>query len=649
MKPNPAGETPVDEQQVDAAIAEAHLPTLVMSIVHLTGDTSLLKGERPVYALFDERQRTYSDETRKLIRQQARAAILAHLRGRAVPPPPEMPVVQEMMNYIAAAEIPKRYIPFLMDELMLDGIDRNTPQWTEPVLTESAKKMFVVVVGAGLSGILAGIRLKQAGIPFAIIEKNEDVGGTWFENTYPGCRVDSTNHMYAYSFASEGHAWPMWYSTQPALLGYFRKVTKQHGLAPHIRFGTELVEAVYDEAKCTWQVGLRGRDGQRSSLEATAVVTAVGQLNQPRLPDIAGLETFEGEAFHSAAWRHDVDLSGKKVAVIGTGASAFQIIPAIAPQVGKLSVFQRSPPWIMPTRNYHDEVGPGFQWLLHNVPFYEKWWRFFLFWSFTDGVYDAVRLDENGKPNAENDRIRGLLSRQMMRQLEGAEHMAEQVIPQMPFGTKRALRDNGAWIQTLRRDNVELVTTRIDRITPKGIQTSDGKVHEVDVIVYGTGFRATEFLRGVKVVGREGRNLTEEWAGDARAYLGAMVPGFPNFFMMYGPNTNIVVNGSIIMFSECAIRYIISALQLQAERGAGAVEIRPEVFEAFNAGVDERNRRMAWGAPDATNWYKNAAGRVSQNWPFPIVDYWYATREAQPAELILHSARKSAPRAEAAR
>ncbi len=638
MNSNSDGALLVDEQQIDAAIAEAHLPTLVMSIVHLTGDTSLLRGERPTYALFDDRQRTYSDETRKLIRERAREAILAYLRGRPVPPPPDMPVVQEMMNYLAATEIPKRYIPFLMDELMLDGVDRNVPQWSQPQLAASAKMMFVVVVGAGLSGILAGIRLKQAGIPFVIVEKNADVGGTWFENTYPGCRVDSTNHMYAYSFASEGHAWPMWYSTQPTLLDYFRKVAGQHGLGESIRFGTELVEAVYDESQCTWTLGLRGVDGQLSSVQASAVITAVGQLNQPRLPDIPGLDSFVGPAFHSAQWRHDVDLTGKRVAVIGTGASAFQIIPAIAPHVGKLSVFQRSPPWIMPTRNYHDEVGRGFQWLLHNVPFYEKWWRFFLFWSFTDGVYDAVRLDENGKPNAENDRIRDLLTRQMMRQLEGAEHLADQVIPRMPFGGKRALRDNGAWIRTLRSDNVALVTTGIEKITPQGVVTTDGKLHEVDAIVYGTGFRATEFLRGVRVIGREGRNLTQEWDGDARAYLGAMVPGFPNFFMMYGPNTNIVVNGSIIMFSECAIRYILSALQLETERGAGAVEIRTEVFEAFNAAVDERNRSMAWGAPDARNWYKNAAGRVSQNWPFPIVDYWYATREAQPQDLILHAA-----------
>ncbi|MES2536277.1 MAG: NAD(P)/FAD-dependent oxidoreductase [Pseudomonadota bacterium] len=621
---------------IDDAIAEAHLPTLVMSIVHLTGDTSILQAERPVYGLFDERQRTYSDAAKTLIRQRARAAIIDYANGRPLPPPPDSTVVQQMMNYIAGADIPERYIPFLMEELMLDGVDPNTPQWTEPALRTSASGMFVVVIGAGLSGILAGVRLQQAGIPFVIIEKNKDVGGTWFENTYPGCRVDSTNHMYAYSFAATGHAWPMWYSTQPTLLGYFGKVADQHELREHIRFETTLVEAVYDEKRTVWTVRLRARDGAESTIEATAVMTAVGQLNQLRLPDIKGLDTFAGDAFHSASWRHDVDLSGKRVAVIGTGASAFQIIPAIAPQVGKLSVFQRSAPWIMPTKNYHDRVGSGFQWLLDNVPFYEKWWRFFLFWSFTDGVYDAVRLDENGAPNAQNTRIRELLSRQMRQQLEGAEHLADKVIPDMPFGSKRALRDNGSWIKTLRRDNVDLVTDNIAEINSAGIRTTDGKQHDVDVIVFGTGFRATEFLKEVNIVGRGGCVLSEFWDGDAKAYLGMMVPNFPNFFMLYGPNTNIVVNGSIIMFSECAIQYVLSCLRLLAERGADSLEIRPDVFEAFNEAVDERNANMAWGAPDATNWYKNAAGRVSQNWPFPIVDYWYATREAQADDLILY-------------
>lgn len=623
------------EDEVRAAVAEAHLPTLAMSIVHLTGDASILDGEQPSYALFGEGHRMLSSEKKHLIRERAVEAILAHRAGRPLPPPPGPATVSRMMNFIAGAAIPDRYGPFLAQELALDGLDRDKPDWTTPRLCEAAADMFVVVIGAGLSGILAGIRLKQAGIPFAIVEKNSDVGGTWFENTYPGCRVDSTNHMYAYSFLADGHAWPHWYSPQTTLLDYFRKVADRYGLRDAIQFATEVREAIWDETGARWRVRLRGPDGSDAELSATAVISAVGQLNQPKLPDIAGLASFAGESFHSARWRHDVDLAGRTVAVIGTGASAFQFVPEIAPKVAKLSVFQRSPPWIMPTKNYHDPVGRGFQWLIDNVPSYERWWRFFLFWSFTDGVYEAVRFAAPGGDSQDNRLIREQLERQMRRQLDGAEHLAEAIIPTTPFGSKRALRDNGAWIATLQRENVDLVTTPIDRVDATGIVTRDGTHHAADILIYGTGFRASEFLRTMRVVGRAGAALSEVWAGDARAHLGIMVPDFPNFFMVYGPNTNIVVNGSVIFFSECAVRYIVDCLRLQAETGARSIGIKPDVFAASNRALDERNACMAWGAPDVSNWYKNASGRVSQNWPFPIVDYWYATREAPKGDFEL--------------
>ena len=633
---------PEEERAIDAAIKEAHLPTLVMSIVHLSGEPNLLEGERPTYGLFDDRVRQFSDEKKAAIREQARDAIRDFVSGKPLPPPPSSTNVQRMINFIAGVDVPERYLPFLLDELKLDGIDRDQPVWSD-ANRQAACEMFVVVIGAGLSGLVAAIRLRQAGVPFLIVEKNADVGGTWFENTYPGCRVDSTNHMYAYSFAATGHAWPNWYSTQPVLLQYFRGLADEHKLRDSAVFDTEVTDAVYDEAVARWTVRLRPRNGEERVVTATAVISAIGQLNQPRFPDIKGIKTFAGPAFHSAQWRHDVDLRGKRVAVIGTGASAFQIVPSIAAEVGELRVFQRSAPFIMPTKNYHDPVGQGFQWLLTNIPFYEKWWRFFLFWSFTDGVYDAVRLGPDGRPNAENTRIKDLLMRQMMQQLEGAEHLADKIVPKGPFGEKRAMRDNGGWIASMRRDNVHLITETIERITPDAIITKDGERHAVDAIIYGTGFRASEFLSSVKVVGRNGVSLSEFWGGDARAHLGITIPHFPNFFMLFGPNTNIVVNGSVIFFAECAVRYVLSCLEVLAGHPRGALEVRSDVYDEYNARVDARNATMTWGAPEATNWYKNATGRVSQNWPFPIVDYWYATRAPVLEDLSLSAASLDEP------
>jgi len=397
---------------------------------------------------------------------------------------------------------------------------------------------------------------------------------------------------------------------------------------------------VFDGGTARWQVRIRDKHGSEEVLEATAVISAVGQLNQPKIPDFKGRDTFKGHAFHTARWRHDIDLGGKRVAVIGTGATAFQVIPEIAPKVKELKVFQRSAPWLAPTPNYHDDVTTGQQWLLEHVPFYAKWYRFWLFWTLTDGVLEGVEVDPTWNDMAKsvspaNEMLRQMLIHRMQAQAPNRPDLMEKVVPDYPFGSKRALRDNGVYIAALAQPNVQLVTTGVRQIVPKGVVTEDGIEHEVDVIIYGTGFHASDFLRTFKVLGREGIDLHDKWRGDARAYLGMTIPGFPNFFCIYGPNTNIVVNGSIIFFSEASVRYIVNALKLLAERGAKSMEVRKEVHDAFNERVDDANARLAWGLPGAKSWYKNRFGRVTQNWPFRLVDYWCATIAPDPADFLL--------------
>jgi 4-hydroxyacetophenone monooxygenase len=626
---------------LDAALAEAHLPALLMSLVHLTGDASLLSPERrPVYVpLADGRQGGYSPEVQADLRARARAALTAHFAGAPLPAPPPPETVRRMMDWIAGVDIPAHYADFLTDELQLSGLDTKAPDWSSPTLKAAAGRMKVLVVGAGMSGLLMGIRLKQAGIDFTIVDKNADAGGTWFENVYPGCRVDNPNHMYSYSF-EPNHEFPQYYSTQPVLLDYFRRVTDRHALRAHIRFETTVEEAVFDEARGLWRVAVTTRSGDREILEANALVTAVGQLNRPRYPDIEGLETFDGPSFHSARWRHDVDLAGKRVAVIGTGASAFQFVPEIAPKVAHLDIYQRTPPWPLPGPTYHDNVPEGKKWLLEHVPFYGKWYRFWLFWMLTDGFYEAVKADAGwngpidtvGQANAE---LKAMVAAALRAQAEDRPDLLEKIMPGYPIGGKRSLVDNGVWVKALKRDNVDLITTGIERITPTGVVTRDGAEHPADVLIHGTGFHASRFLWPMRIVGRGGVDLETAWNGDARAYLGMTTPGFPNLFMLYGPNTNIVVNGSIIFFSECSVRYIIGALKLLAETGASTLEVRREVHDAFNVRIDAANAMMAWGSPNVNSWYKNATGRVSQNWPFPLVDYWNATVAPNPEDFIL--------------
>jgi 4-hydroxyacetophenone monooxygenase len=632
---------PLDDAALDAALAEAHLPALLASLIHLTGDESLLTPERrPAYIIMaDNRVGDYSPEVQADLVARARTAIKAHLEGAPMPPSLAPEVVRKMMDWVAGADIPDHYAPFLADELMLDGTSTKTPDWSAPKLKSAAGKLKVVVIGAGMSGLLSGIRLKQAGLDFTIVEKNADVGGTWLENAYPGCRVDNPNHMYSYSF-EPNHDFPQFYSTQPVLLDYFRRIAERHQLRPHIRFETEVVEAVFDEARALWKVTVRSKDGRRETLEANALITAVGQLNRPRLPDIEGVDSFAGPAFHSARWRQDVDLTGKRVAVIGTGASAYQFVPEIAPKVAHLEIFQRTPPWPLPGPTYHDDVPEGKKWLLEHVPYYDKWYRFFLFWMLTDGFYEMVKADPawdggEGAVSEANAGLRALLEQVLAAQAPDRPDLVAKVTPAYPIGGKRALVDNGVWMTALKRDNVDLVTTPIARVTPDGVETKDGVTHKADVLIYGTGFHASRFLWPMRIVGRDGKDLNEVWKGDARAYLGMTTPGFPNLFMIYGPNTNIVVNGSIIFFSECSVRYIIGCLKLLAETDADTIEVRPEVHDAFNAKVDAANGLMAWGAPQVTSWYKNATGRVSQNWPFPLVDYWTATVAPNPTDFTL--------------
>lgn len=629
------------DETIRTALESAHLPSLIAALVHVTGDAGLVKGEiKPVYDFFGDGQGGLTEEQRASTKEQALAAIKAYRdRGHKLPQQPSFDDVHAMMNFVAGAEIPEHYIPFLVEELALGGRDPKEPHWPAAITEAQRKELHVLIIGAGMSGILAAIRLKQAGVPFTIIDKNKDVGGTWLENAYPGCRVDNPNHMYSYSFEPY-HDWPQHFSTQPVLYEYFRTVADKYGLRKFIRFETSMEEAAFDERRSIWTATLRTADGRVEKIEANAVITAVGQLNRPRLPNIKGVEKFKGVSFHSARWNHEADLKNKRIAVIGTGASAFQFIPEIAPDAKQLLVFQRSAPWLGATPNYHENVAEGKKWLLKHVPFYAKWYRFWLFWMLTDGLYPMVQADPgwNGPKTAiseVNQGLRELLVQYTKAQIANDDDLARAAIPDYPVGGKRSVRDNGVWLAALQRPNVRVITNGIREITEDGLITDDGVEHKVDVLVYGTGFYASHFLEPMKFKGRGGVDLHEQWDGDARAYLGMTIPNFPNLFVMYGPNTNIVVNGSIIFFSECETRYIVGCLELLLKTGSAEMEVKKDVHDRFNERVDEQNARMAWGVPQVTSWYKNEKGRVSQNWPFPLIDYWKATLAPNPSDFIL--------------
>ncbi|MEX0750179.1 MAG: NAD(P)/FAD-dependent oxidoreductase [Dehalococcoidia bacterium] len=617
------------------SLDDAFLPALLPALAHATGDLSLMReGLLPQTLAPGAPQGGMTEEQQATAKDLALDA-LRHLRDGDVEAADgrDEERVLAIIKWMTGNKATEEYIPLLLEELAPSGEDPRAPQWRMPAGTAFK----VAIVGAGMSGILAGIRLKQAGVPFTIIEKNVDVGGTWFENTYPGARVDVGSAFYSYSFAQKTD-WPKFFSPQGTLLDYFRGVVDAYGIREHIRFNTEVLSATFDEGSAHWSLRLRTPDGEET-FEAQAMISAVGQLNRPNIPEIAGRETFAGPAFHSARWGHSVDVKGKRVAVIGTGASAAQFIPAIAAEVAELYVYQRTPNWFVPVPTYHDDVPEGLQWLFRHVPYYAHWYRFWMFWMTTEGLLPAAIVDD-AWPNMErsvsmeNDVLRMLLTGYIQAQFADRPDLMEKVLPAYPPAAKRMILDNGIWAETLKRDNVRLITEPIARITTSGVVTTDGVERAVDVIIYGTGFTASQFLVPMRVIGRQGVDLNEQWGGDARAYMGLVVPNFPNFYMLYGPNTNIVVNGSIIYFSECEVQYVMGCMRLLIEGEARALDCRQDVHDAYNRRIDEANKKRTWGASGVNSWYKNKFGRVSQNWPFNAIEYWQQTREPDPADFV---------------
>ncbi|MFG1708841.1 NAD(P)-binding domain-containing protein [Nonomuraea sp. M3C6] len=616
------------EDAIRRALLDAELPPLLAALAIATGDPALLPDHlRPSTVNRLVPQGGYSVAQQEEARSLALATLIAMRDGR-LPARRASNGVLDTVRFLAGADA-DRYLPLLMDELAAPD-DPAAPGWRKDDLAPE-RPFHVVIIGAGMSGLLAAYRLGQAGVPYTIVEKNGDVGGTWLENSYPGCRVDVSSHLYNYSFF-EHDGWPLYFSTQNVLLDYFRQFADRSGIPEHIRFGTEVLAAEFDDGTCTWTIRVRTPDGDTELLGAQAVISAVGQLNRPSYPRIGGRDDFTGPSFHSARWDHGIDLTGKRVAVIGTGASAFQFVPEIARTVGSMVIFQRTAPWLGPTPEYHAPVSDGLRWLFRHVPGYAQWYRFWLFSSSVEGGLPTVYVDpawprSERSVSAPNDERRALLTSYLEHLFAGHPDLLRAAIPDYPPGAKRMLRDNGVWAAALKQDNVELVTDPISRITERGVATAE-REYEADVIVYATGFTASDFLVPMTVTGRDGADLHKRWTGDARAYLGMTVPGFPNLFLMYGPNTNIVVNGSIIFFSECEAHYILECLRSLLHDGHRALECREDVHDAYNEMIDAANRQRAWGVSTVNSWYKNALGRVAQNWPFTLMEYWERTRTA---------------------
>jgi cation diffusion facilitator CzcD-associated flavoprotein CzcO len=475
-----------------------------------------------------------------------------------------------------------------------------------------------LIIGAGFGGVAAAIELKRHGFEdVTILERADELGGTWHYNTYPGAACDVPSHLYSFSYAQR-RDWSRLCSPQKEILEYLRDVAREHDVERRIVTATEAGECRWDSDRGLWQV--TATDGR--SWQAEALVIATGQLHRPAYPPIDGIERFAGHSFHSAEWDHDYDLTGRRVAVVGTGASAVQFVPEIQPLIERLLVFQRSPNWILPRRNRRYPA--PLRWAIRQIPGLQALRRSLLFQQ-SEGLTSMIR----------HPATVGLLGRLrsaafMRLQLRDPE-VRRRAWPGYTFGCKRVLFSS-SYLPALQRPNVELIDTPITEVTEAGLRTADGTHHDVDCIIWGTGFRTNDFMAPMRVIGAGGRTLRDEWSSGPHAHLGITVPGFPSMFLMYGPNTN-TSGGSIIFYLETQAAYIRQALELIRSSDAVAISVRPEIEAAFDRETQARFEGTAWTRCDS--WYRDESGRIVANWPGYMREYAASAERLDPTDFLL--------------
>jgi 4-hydroxyacetophenone monooxygenase len=624
-----------DEQIFADAIEVANIPTLLMVIVQLTGELEWLEAPytpKRQPGLGDNDSGGLDPRHQREVREAALEAILAWRAGRAVAlPEPDEELIVRMLSVSMAETVPAEYGQFTAAQLgQVKLLDH------EPVNAPADFK--VLVIGAGVSGLCAAINLQMLGINFEVIERNSTVGGVWWENRYPGAGVDTPNHLYSYSFAP--FDWKKYFCLRDELHSYLEHVCDNFEVRNNIRFETGVERIEYQDSRQKWLVTLRLPDGTLQQTEANVVISAAGIFNPPVFPDIDGLDEWKGEKWHTARWPKDADLAGKRVAIIGNGASCMQIGPEIQDEVESLTIFQKSVHWAAPFEQFRKEVPDPIRALLREVPLYRNWYRVRLGWTFNDRIHSALQKDPDWEHperslNAQNDSHRAYFTRYVVDELgDKAPELLERVLPTYPPFGKRMLMDNG-WYRMLRNPKVTLVDNPVERIEHDRLLTEQGTEYEADVLLLATGFDVLNFITTYEAVGRSGASLTDQWEQDnAKAYLGTVVPDFPNFFTLYGPNLQPGHGGSLIFVVEMQVRYIMDMIQKMLRDQIGAVEIRREVHDAYNDKVDLAHEQMVWTHPGMTSYYRNERGRIVVNSPWRNVDFYEMTREADLGEYL---------------
>jgi 4-hydroxyacetophenone monooxygenase len=631
-----------DDATIDDAVKIADPMALRGLLFQLTGDEEIASTQvTTTFVGFGEACVVGDEADAALLRDKAAAFLKAWRDGPddqvSIGPPERLP---RSMCLTAGDDVPQQEFDLWFEEMGVDPFARGLI-WREQPPADRLETFRVVVIGAGMAGLNAAVLLRRAGIQFTVIEKNAGVGGTWFENRYPGARVDTPSRGYLHVFGADfPYSSPFcpWHEN----LEYFNWVADEFDIRRNIVFGTEVTSCRWDEDSATWIVKGIGPDGDHEAWRADAIISAVGFLSRPNVPHIEGSEQFQGRMFHTARWPDDLDLTDASVAIIGTGCSGYQSFPEIALAARQAYLFQRTPQWVFPTKGYRSPFPPQVKWLDRNLPFYTNFLRFKTSWSSGPKNAGQKRIDPEWTDpysrNAINKRQRDHCVAFMQRKFAERPDLAEKMLPPHPVWSARPVMADEEYCiyDALLLDNAELVTDPIERITPTGVETTSGETYPVDVIACATGFRANDFLWPMEVVGRDDVQVEELWAKDGpRAYLGTMLPGFPNMFLLYGPNTNPLGGLGVSQHQEMMTRYALECIQLLILDGYSSLDVKHDAYWRYNDALDEQERTMIYGEPTVNNYYRSDYGRSAANCPFPGNKMWAWLQKPHLADMVV--------------
>lgn len=554
-----------------------------------------------------------------------------------VPPPPSSEEAAELIKLFNSTEKSENFIRFGLEELALDDYPRDV-QWTNMPAQEVLDKFEVLIIGGGISGIAASIQLKKLGINYRVVERQSDLGGTWHINNYPEARVDTGSFLYQFKF-EKNYPWTEFFVARDETKRYLNHVVDRHGIRPDFTFDVEVVESIWDEDAAVWRVTLQHKDGRKEEIAANAIISGSGLFAKPNIPKIPGIESYEGAMFHTTQWDQSFDYTGKKVAIIGTGSTGTQMMPAIARAAQQLTVYQRTANWIMTLEGYRAPVSAEARWLFDTMPYY---WNWYSYASFDTAMhlqdvqtYDHdYRAANGGGINALNTKVQEALTDFLKNKLGEGSDLYRKCLPDYPPLARRLVVDNGFY-DALLQDNVDLVTEGIEAITPTGIRTKDGEEREFDLIALAGGFETSRYLHPVNYVGRNGMTLDKAWAKDGgRSYVGLTMPDFPNLFMFYGPNGQ-PRSGGFYSWAEIWSRYAAGMIVHLLENGLRSADVKQDVFESYNAQLDTAMKEVLWEVEGAGGYYNNEHGRCGVNLPFLTEDYHAMVAAPNPDDYDL--------------